>query len=77
MYRDIRCGGVQYRYGPSSDEDLWYINSLDISMTSKHKLPIVLEPGEQTIFSFDMQRTILLLMLVDCIFILMLSGSQK
>lgn len=34
-------------------EDLWYINSLDISMTSKHKLPIVLEPGEQTIFSFE------------------------
>ena len=34
-------------------EDLYYVNSPDLSMTSNHKLPLVLEPGEETIISFE------------------------
>ena len=34
-------------------EDFYYINSPDLSMTFNHKLPFVLEPGEETIISFE------------------------
>ena len=34
-------------------EDLYYVNSPDLSMTFDHKLPLVLEPGEETIISFE------------------------
>lgn len=34
-------------------ERFWYINSPDLSMTSKYKLPLTLQPGEQVIISFE------------------------
>jgi hypothetical protein len=34
-------------------EDLYYITSPDLSMTFDHKLPLVLDPGEETIISFE------------------------
>ena len=34
-------------------ESFWYVNSLDLQMTTNHKFPLTIQPGEEVIVSFE------------------------